>query len=213
MPPAGAAGSGPRPKTNSTGSLATFARVQQVCWCKLPTSDQLDEVCLAGPLELQRSAVAGTRSCQNGALPIPPTGHSKCRAKKHIPGPNGIYLAWDLLHSISPLLLCSSVPKKIWQDGEASPQVNWDAQLSDFLNMPTASMITSVKLVNSHWLKDYMHKFTQDLNPKCNYCQNLEYNLHLFTEWQRIDKIWAYYRTHLTKLTGKKTARNNIFSQ
>ena len=51
-----------------------------------------------------------------------------------------------------------------------------------------------------------MHKFTQDLNPKCNYCQNLEYNLHLFTEWQRIDKIWAYYRTHLTKLTGKKNS-------
>ena len=59
--------------------------------------------------------------------------------------------------------------------------------------------------------KEYMHKCTQDINPKCNYCQNIENNLHLFTECQRIDKIWAYYQTHLAKLTGQKTARNNIF--
>ena len=51
-----------------------------------------------------------------------------------------------------------------------------------------------------------MHKCTQDINPKCNYCQNIENNLHLFTECQRIDKICEYYQTHLTKLTGQKNS-------
>ena len=51
---------------------------------------------------------------------------------------------------------------------------------------------------------EYMHKCTQDINPKCNYWQKIENNLHLFTEYQRIDKIRAYYQTHLTKLTGQK---------
>ena len=54
--------------------------------------------------------------------------------------------------------------------------------------------------------KEYMHKCTQDINPKCNYCQNIENNLHLFTECQRIDKICEYYQTHLTKLTGQKNS-------
>ena len=53
---------------------------------------------------------------------------------------------------------------------------------------------------------EYMHKCTQDINPKCNYCQNIENNLHLFTECQRIDRIWEYYQTHLTKLTGQKNS-------
>ena len=53
---------------------------------------------------------------------------------------------------------------------------------------------------------EYMHKCTQDINPKCNYCQNIENNLHHFTECQRIDKIWAYYKTYLTKLTGQKNS-------
>ena len=79
-------------RCSTTGSLATIALVQQLRWCKLPTWDQPDEVSLAGPLELQHSAVAGTKSCQNGTLPIRSTGHSKCRARKQIPGPHGIHL-------------------------------------------------------------------------------------------------------------------------
>ena len=110
-------------RCSTTGSLATIALVEQLRWCKLPTWDQPDEVSLAGPLELQRSAVAGTKSCQNGTLPTP-TGHSKCRARKLVPGPNGIHLAWHLRHSISPVSLCSPVPKKSRQHHEAAPQVN-----------------------------------------------------------------------------------------
>ena len=51
-----------------------------------------------------------------------------------------------------------------------------------------------------------MHKCTQDINPKCNYCQKTETNLHLFTECHRIDKVWTYYQTYLTKLTGQKNS-------
>ena len=53
---------------------------------------------------------------------------------------------------------------------------------------------------------EYMHQCTQGINLKCNYCQNIENNLHLFTECRRIDKIWAYYQTHLAKLTGQKNS-------
>ena len=50
----------------------------------------------------------------------------------------------------------------------------------------------------------YMHKCTKDINPTCNYCQNVENKVHLFTECPRIDKISAYYQPQLTKLTGQK---------
>lgn len=50
----------------------------------------------------------------------------------------------------------------------------------------------------------YMHKCTKDINRKCNYCQNVENKVHLFTECPRIDKISAYYQLQLTKLTGQK---------
>ena len=53
---------------------------------------------------------------------------------------------------------------------------------------------------------EYMHKCTQYINLKCNYCQNIENNLHLFTQCPRINKILAYYQTHLTKLTGQKNS-------
>ena len=66
-----------------TRTCATTALVQAATW------DQPDEVCLAGLLELQCSAVAGTKSCQNGPCPNPLRG----RARKQIPGPNGIHLA------------------------------------------------------------------------------------------------------------------------
>ena len=52
-----------------------------------------DEVYLAGPLEWQGSAVARTKTCQNGALSKPPTGHNKCRGRQQISGPYGIYMA------------------------------------------------------------------------------------------------------------------------
>ena len=100
-----------------------------------------DEVCLASPLEWQPSVMAQTKTCQNGALPKPPTRQSKCRARQQIPGPNGVYLAWHLWDSISPPSLCWPVPKKSWQHGEAAPQVNWNVQLSGSLNLPTASQI------------------------------------------------------------------------
>ena len=51
-----------------------------------------------------------------------------------------------------------------------------------------------------------MHKWTHDINPKWNYCKNIENNLHLFAECRRINKIWGYYQTHLTKLTGQKNS-------
>ena len=53
---------------------------------------------------------------------------------------------------------------------------------------------------------EYMHKCTQEINPKCNHCQKTETNLHLFTECHRIDKVWTYYQTYLTKLTGQKNS-------
>ena len=53
---------------------------------------------------------------------------------------------------------------------------------------------------------EYINKCTKDINPKCNYCQNVENNIHLFTECPRIDKIWADYQPHLTKLTGQKNS-------
>ena len=45
-----------------------------------------------------------------------------------------------------------------------------------------------------------------DINPKCNYCQHVENNIHLFTECPRINKIWAHYQPYLTKMTGNKNS-------
>lgn len=50
---------------------------------------------------------------------------------------------------------------------------------------------------------EYMHKCTKDINLKCNYCQNAENNIHLFTECPRIKKIWTYYQRKITQLIGK----------
>ena len=77
---------------NPTGSLATLAFVQQLGWCKLPTWDKPDSLCLAGSLELQHSTVAGIKTCQNGALQTPYRAQqvqskaTDTRPKEHIPG-------------------------------------------------------------------------------------------------------------------------------
>ena len=36
---------------------------------------------------------------------------------------------------------------------------------------------------------EYMHKCTNDINPHCNYCQQIENNIHLFIKCPRINKI------------------------
>ena len=48
-----------------------------------------------------------------------------------------------------------------------------------------------------------MHKCTEDINPTCKYCHNIENNIHLFTECPRINKVWTQYQTILTKLIEK----------
>ena len=47
----------------------------------------------------------------------------------------------------------------------------------------------------------YMHKCTRNINPECDYCR--QDNIHLFIQCPRIKNIWTYYRSTLTKLTGK----------
>ena len=48
-----------------------------------------------------------------------------------------------------------------------------------------------------------MHKCTKEINPKCDHCRKTGDNIHLFTKYPRINKIWTYYQPILTKLTGK----------
>ena len=50
----------------------------------------------------------------------------------------------------------------------------------------------------------YMHKCTSDTNPNCNYCNQIENNIHLFTKCPRINKVWTHYKPILTKLTTKQ---------
>ena len=49
----------------------------------------------------------------------------------------------------------------------------------------------------------YMHKYSKENNPNCDYCRLLEDNLHLFTKCSRIQQIWTQYQPVLTKLIGK----------
>ena len=99
-----------------------------------------DEAYLADLLELQPSIRAGTKTCQDGALPKLPPGNSKHRARQQVPGPNGIYWAWYPVQHLS-LVALFTMPKKSWQHGEAAPQVNWNTQLAGPRNLPTASQI------------------------------------------------------------------------
>ena len=39
-----------------------------------------------------------------------------------------------------------------------------------------------------------MHKCTSDINPNCNYCNQIENNIHLFTKCPRINKVWTHYQ-------------------
>ena len=59
-------------------------------------------------LELQPSTVAGTKTGQNGALPKPPTGHSKRRARQQISGPNVIPGLTSPAQHLSPVALFTS---------------------------------------------------------------------------------------------------------
>ena len=54
---------------------------------------------------------------------------------------------------------------------------------------------------------EYMHKCTKDINLKCNYCQNAENNIHLFTECPRIKKSGK-----ITQLIGKTTTHSYKYS-
>lgn len=49
----------------------------------------------------------------------------------------------------------------------------------------------------------YMHKCTRNINPECDYCRQIEVNIHLFIQCLRIKDIWAFYQPTLTKLMGK----------
>ena len=44
-----------------------------------------------------------------------------------------------------------------------------------------------------------MHKCTHDVKPNCDYCRQIENNLHLFITCPR---IWTDYQPILTKLTN-----------
>ena len=47
-----------------------------------------------------------------------------------------------------------------------------------------------------------MHKCAHDVKPKCDYCKQIENNIHLFATCPRINQIWANYQPTLTKLTN-----------
>ena len=49
---------------------------------------------------------------------------------------------------------------------------------------------------------EYMHKCAHDVKPKCDYCKQIENNIHLFATCPRINQIWANYQPTLTKLTN-----------
>ena len=49
----------------------------------------------------------------------------------------------------------------------------------------------------------YMHKCTRNINPECDYCRQIEVNIHLFIQCLRIKDIWVFYQPTLTKLMGK----------
>ena len=49
---------------------------------------------------------------------------------------------------------------------------------------------------------EYMHKCTHDVKPNCDYCRQIENNIHLFILCPRINQIWTHYQPTLTKLTN-----------
>ena len=50
---------------------------------------------------------------------------------------------------------------------------------------------------------NYMRKCWNHNNSNCDHCELTKDNLHLFTKWSRIQKIWTHYQPILTKLIGK----------
>ena len=49
---------------------------------------------------------------------------------------------------------------------------------------------------------EYMHKCTYHIKPNCDYCKQIEDNIHLFHKCPRISRIWTNYQPTLTKLTN-----------
>ena len=47
-----------------------------------------------------------------------------------------------------------------------------------------------------------MHKCTHDVKPNCDYCKQIENNIHLFITCPRIKQIWTDYQPVLTKFTN-----------
>ena len=45
-----------------------------------------------------------------------------------------------------------------------------------------------------------MHKCTHDVKPNCDYCRQVENNMHLFVTCPRMNQIWTDYQAILTKL-------------
>ena len=45
---------------------------------------------------------------------------------------------------------------------------------------------------------EYMHKCTHDIKPNCDYCKQVESNIHLFPTCPRINQIWTNYQPTLT---------------
>ena len=55
--------------------------------------------------------------------------------------------------------------------------------------------------------KDYSYKISRDkkdLKPNCKYCNKTRDNLHLFTQWTRIQNMWEYFQPIYQKLTTKQ---------
>ena len=49
-----------------------------------------------------------------------------------------------------------------------------------------------------------MHKCTHDVKPNCDYCKQVENNIHLFATCPRINQISTNYQPTLTNLTKKQ---------
>ena len=98
-----------------------------------------DKVCLAGPLELQPSTVAGTKTCKNGALPKAPTGHSKCRARQHTMSQWHIPGLTSSAEHLSPVASFTSAKEKLttwrgWATSKLRCSAIWLPQSAHSLN-------------------------------------------------------------------------------
>ena len=51
---------------------------------------------------------------------------------------------------------------------------------------------------------EYMHKCTHEVKRNCDYCKQVEDNIHLLVKGPRICQIWANYQPTLNKLTNRQ---------